>query len=61
VDVKTAGELRWEITGRKEGEGNHRGSMENKTEPATGKTKPKYKTIPKRYTSEEKEPEMGPT
>jgi len=38
VDVETTGELRWERTGRKERERTHRGSMENNTEPATGKT-----------------------
>jgi hypothetical protein len=61
VDVEATGELRWERTGRKERERTHRGSMENNTEPETGKTQPKYKTIPKRYTSEEREPEMERT
>ena len=32
--------------------------MENTTEPATGKTTPKCKTIPKKYMSEDEEPEM---
>ena len=55
---KTTGELRWKKLDERKGKEITEEVWKTKPNRQRGKHKPKYKTIPKRYMSEENEPEM---